>query len=164
MESIEHNHDDYDIKVINKGGSAKFKARIELTTDDPNVRRYKDFVGCWKKQNTEESEIYQDDCDYIQIATIIYDTRTFSSRYEMHMLDVNGRRESIHGQMWSPLMKNVHNDGTESQVTKPTYGIRVKIVAKPSLSAEFIREYKLDLENGLVPFTKLDWNRISCQT
>jgi hypothetical protein len=153
--AIEHNLDDYSIKVLNKGGKARFKSRIELITDDPNIRRYKSYVGCWQKSTTEESEIFHDDWDFIRIASLANDMATYTSHYELYMLDVkSGHQSSVGGQRWSPLMKLIGVDGTEREMAKPTYNIRVKVVTEPGLNTEFVKEYSLDMDKGLLEITK----------
>lgn len=139
-------HDIYYLSVFNQGEKGKFKAQIQLTSQDPTVSGLNQYNGFWKLANTWEAEILKGQTDSIVIASKNY-SHSSSSIYLSfpHNLVSNNLSYCNTSSYWiGATIKSI--DGTIKPLTKHDYFLTITISSNPSLREDyFIKKYRLNV-------------------
>lgn len=141
-------HDLYCLEVKNRGNTGEFQAQIEMLEGHIHVgMKLNRYLACWEYAPHKEAKILKDQVDKIKIARFISNHPYITQYLHLYYYDpISSGENYIGSDAWFIGSKIIAVNGTEREVTKPEFMLRVTISSEPSLKqGSFVKEYKLGL-------------------
>jgi len=133
------------LRVHNNGAEGKFRAQIELSSDEPSVYRLPHYYGYWQQGNKDETKISKGHADWLKIAELKSSPPHYSvAHLEIFFYDTTaGYAHSISTSSYF-LEASI---GNTKPMTKWDYKLRVTISSNPELrEGVFCRDYILNVD------------------